>query len=112
MDKRKIIRLIEEADEIVSALYQQGANKDYKCKALREKLNAITAEITKLPEKNADRVRQMTEAELVDVLRCNCCDFYNKQECMTVDCKIGHMIWLDRRCDDGKETVLRCERDV
>lgn len=45
MDKAKILRLLDEADDIVSALYRQGANKDYKCKSLREKLKAIGAEI-------------------------------------------------------------------
>lgn len=46
MDKAKIMRLLDEADDIVSALYRQGANKDYKCKSLREKLNEIRKELT------------------------------------------------------------------
>ena len=41
-----ILRLLDEADDIVSALYRQGANKDYKCKSLREKLRAIEKELT------------------------------------------------------------------
>jgi pyrroline-5-carboxylate reductase len=64
MDKAKILRLLDEADDIVSALYRQGANKDYKCKSLREKLKAIAAEITVPPKSNADRIRQMTDEEL------------------------------------------------
>ncbi len=45
IDKAKILRLLDEADDIVSALYRQGANKDYKCKSLREKLKAIETEL-------------------------------------------------------------------
>jgi hypothetical protein len=40
------MRIVDAADEIVSALYKQGANKDYKCKHLREKLNEIRKELT------------------------------------------------------------------
>lgn len=45
MDRAKILRLLDEADEIVSVLYRQGSNKDYKCKSLREKLNEIRNEL-------------------------------------------------------------------
>lgn len=68
MDKAKILRLLDKADDIVNALYKQGANKDYKCKSLREKLRAIDAEITAPPKSNADRIRQMTDEELADFL--------------------------------------------
>lgn len=68
MDKAKILRLLDEADDIVSALYRQGANKDYKCKSLREKLKAIASEITAPPKSNADRIRQMTDEELAEWL--------------------------------------------
>lgn len=43
-----ILRLLDEADDIISALYRQGVNKDYKCKSLREKLRAIENELTKV----------------------------------------------------------------
>lgn len=67
MDRAKILRLLNEADDIVSALYRQGANKDYKCKSLREKLKAIVTEITAPPKTNGDRIRQMTDKELAEV---------------------------------------------
>lgn len=54
MDRAKILRLLDEADEIVAALYRQGANTDYKCKHLREKLRAIEAEIDTAEEGNSD----------------------------------------------------------
>lgn len=46
VDAAKILRLIDEVDDIVSALYRQGANKDYKCKSIREKLKEIEKELT------------------------------------------------------------------
>ena len=67
MDKAKILRLIDEADDIVSALYKESANKDYKCKSLRKKLKAIATEITAPPKTNGDRIRQMTDKELAEV---------------------------------------------
>ena len=45
IDKAKILLLLDEADDIVSALYRQGANKDYKCRSLREKLKAVETEL-------------------------------------------------------------------
>lgn len=68
MDKAKIIRLLDEADDIVSSLYRQGAYREYKCKKLREKLNAIAEEINAPPKSNADSIRQMTDEELAEFL--------------------------------------------
>lgn len=48
----------------------------------------------KKPKTNGDRIRNMTDEELVDVLRCKCCAFHNMPECETIDCKEGHMLWL------------------
>lgn len=52
---------------------------------------------------NGDRIRKMKDEELVEVLRCKCCAFNNKPECATIDCKIGHMMWLEEKV---KEDVL------
>lgn len=68
MDKAKIIRLLDEADDIVSSLYRQGAYREYKCKKLREKLNAIAEEINAPPKSNADSIRQMTDEELAELM--------------------------------------------
>lgn len=91
MDKAKILRLLDEADGIVSALYRQGANKDYKCKMLREKLKAISAEITAPPKTNADRIRQMTDEELASVIGFNEC----KDAALGYECPA----WIQPHCD-------------
>jgi hypothetical protein len=97
MDKAKIIRLLDEANDIVSALYRQGANKDYKCKSLREKLNAIGEEINIQPKSNADRIRQMTVEELARFLRnfdmCIVCQVKCSKE---YPCNKGIMEWLKK----------------
>ena len=107
MDKAKILRLLDEADEIVSALYRQGANKDYKCKALREKLKAIAAEITSPPKSNADRIRQMTDEELAKILCfADCevlCPAIDNEHC-NGDC-CGHFLrWLKQEANEDAGT--------
>lgn len=106
MDKVKILRLIDEADDIVSALYRQGANKDYKCKSLREKLKAITEEITAPPKSNADSIRQMTDDELAkfidiydieDICKTRCAKTGEARErcmCYGEGCRGNIMQWL------------------
>lgn len=89
MDKEKILRLLYEADDIVSALYRQGANKDYKCKSLREKLKAIEAEINTPPKTNGDRIRQMTDEELagwIDSISCCGVCVLNPCTCIGAPC--------------------------
>jgi hypothetical protein len=100
MDKAKILRLLDEADDIVSALYRQGANKEYKCKSLREKLKAIAAEITAPPKSNADRIRQMTDEELAEKLRCDSCLYQDmKSECESSECVHGILAWLQKEVE-------------
>lgn len=106
MDKEKILRLLYEADDIVSALYKQGANKDYKCKSLREKLNAIETEISTPPKNNVDRVRQMTEEELARILELHDC-YGNGYRCPEWDsgcectCQEGFLKWLKQEVSDN-----------
>lgn len=101
MDKEKILRLLDEADDIVSALYRQGANKDYKCKSLREKLKAIAAEISVKPVTNADRIRQMADEELAGFLRnfdmCIVCQVECTKE---YPCNKGIMEWLKQEVSE------------
>ena len=102
MDKAKILRLLDEADDIVSALYRQGAYKDYKCKSLREKQKAIVADITAPPKSSADCIRQMTDEELAEWLdlhgECNQCA-YHPAQCKT-ECNEGHLKWLKQEVSE------------
>lgn len=102
MDKAKILRLLEEADDIVSALYRQGANKDYKCKSLREKLKAISAEITAPPKTNADRIRQMTDEELAAEFPHDICSGITGVECreLNLSCYDCRVAWLKQEVSE------------
>ena len=107
MDKAKIMRLLDEANDIVSALYRQGANKDYKCKSLREKLQAIAAEISEKPKSNADHIRQMTEDELAHWLNneasntCNICiGQKDKSSCTHYECEECVTKWLKQEVNE------------
>ena len=103
MDKAKILRLLDEADDIVSALYRQGANKDYKCKSLREKLKAIAAEITAPPKTNGDRIRQMTDEELIELVNSSVCHY---TDCLDNDCEECGRKWIMKEVseDAGSKT--------
>lgn len=110
MDKEKIMMLLDEADDIVSALYRQGANKDYKCKSLREKLHAIGEEINAQPKSNADRIRHMTEEELAKWLdneasyTCNICIRQNeKSSCVNYNCEECVAKWLKQEMQNDDE---------
>ena len=107
MDKAKILRLLDESDDIVSALYRQGANKDYKCKSLREKLRAISAEITEPPKSNGDRIRQMTDEEIAHWLNneanytCNICIWQNEtSSCYDYMCEECVAKWLKQEVSE------------
>lgn len=109
MDKVKILRLLDEADNIVSALYRQGANKDYKCKSLHEKLKVIAEEIGAQPKSNADRIRAMTDEGLSAFLggiadncsynTCDNCPMYGA----CVDVPISRDKWLKQELSEDVE---------
>jgi hypothetical protein len=104
MDKAKILRLLDEADDIVSALYRQGANKDYKCKSLREKLKAIAAEISEPPKTNADRIRQMTDEELAEQLGSYICDNRDSGDCQRFkNCEDCKMSWIRQEVSEDAD---------
>lgn len=105
MNQAKILRLFDEADDIVSALYRQGANKDYKCKSLREKLKAIAAEISEKPKSNdekkkitnGDRIRNMTDEELQQFL----CQISTCETCPFAECGCAVEEWIKQEANEN-----------
>lgn len=59
------------------------------------------AEITAPPKTNADRVRQMTDEELADIMQgqCACCA-YQLTGCTEKECKDGAYEWLKQEAKD------------
>ena len=105
MDKAKILRLCNEIEDEVTDIAFNSTHKHIYdcCESIREYLKAISAEITAPPKSNADRIRQMTDEELADVMQgqCACCA-YQLTGCTEKECKDGAYEWLrketDRRC--------------
>jgi hypothetical protein len=104
MDKAKIAKLCNEIEDIACDISQQTMNDivSAESRMIFDKAKEIAAEISAHPKTNADRIRQMTDEELVEVLRCKCCDFNNKPECASIDCKEGHMIWLKHEASEDE----------
>lgn len=97
--------MMDKKDAIDYLLYMKHdvlANSPYDV-ALDTAIEALK-ETAKKPKTNGDKIRAMTDEELVDVLRCNCCAFHNMPECASIDCKEGHMIWLKQEVSEGAGT--------
>ena len=66
-------------------------------------------EITAPPKSNADRIRQMTDEELSEMLLlstcyfgCNKCKYHGK--CKGKSCTEAAMEWLEQECEENDET--------
>ena len=44
---------------------------------------------------NGDKIRQMGNSELVDLLGCDCCSGHKYDWCNHIDCKQGKLAWLN-----------------
>lgn len=71
--------------------------------ALNMAINALSAEITAQPKSNADRIRQMTDEELADVMQgqCACCA-YQLTGCTEKECKDGAYEWLKQEVSEDE----------
>lgn len=70
--------------------------------ALNMAINALSAEISAPPKSNADRIRQMTDEELADVMQgqCACCA-YKLTGCTEKECKDGAYKWLKQEVSEN-----------
>ena len=50
---------------------------------------------------NGDRIRAMTNEELVGILYCNQCIYRGMPECEQTDCEYGILAWLKEVSDDA-----------
>lgn len=51
---------------------------------------------------NADKIRQMTDEELVSIVRCpaNMDDYYEMNECLAITCSECKLKWLKEDVED------------
>ena len=111
MDKAKILRLCNEIEDIVSEISKLSENyliySD--CKSILNRTKAIAVEITAPPKSNADRIRQMTDEELAEMLDiyevdeiCCYCSRRGDQACHN-KCYNGIIEWLKQEViEDGE----------
>ena len=53
---------------------------------------------------NGDRIRQMTDEELADIMRCNQCIYQGMPECERNDCEYGILAWLKQEVSEDAES--------
>ena len=54
---------------------------------------------------NGDKIRQMSNVELADLLDCNCCSEQKNDWCNHISCKQGKLAWLNAPADCVKQTA-------
>ena len=52
---------------------------------------------------NGDRIRAMTNEELVGILYCNQCIYRGMPECEQTDCEYGILAWLKQEVQENDE---------
>lgn len=98
MDKAKILRLCNDIEMIMCEVSNTGHTmQDCDYEAVDKRLKAIVAEITAPPKTNGDKIRQMSDEELAEIVRfvldCEDCTFHGNNGC-SGDCYTGAISWL------------------
>ena len=74
MDKAKILRLCDEIEDIAKEIQERTMKDSYFTgQTIINKVLVIAAEISEPPKSNADRIRQMTDEELAEMVSMNVC---------------------------------------
>jgi hypothetical protein len=108
MDKARIAKLCNEIEDIVSHIERMNTNfaTEVKLWNIHNKIKEIAAEITEPPKSNADRIRQMTDEELAEMLLlstcyfgCNKCKYNGK--CKGKSCTEAAVEWLKQDVNEN-----------
>lgn len=100
MDKDKVLRLCNEIEDTATEIQERTMKDSYfMAQTIINKVLVIAAEINEPPKTNGDRIRQMTDEELSEMLllstcyfRCDKCKYYNK--CIGKSCTEAALEWL------------------
>lgn len=107
MDKAKILRLCSEIEDIATEIQERTMKDSYfMAQTIINKVLVIAAEISAKPKSNADRIRQMTDEELAEML-----DIYDVEEVCAYCIYQG--VWAcHNRCSAGiLEWLTQEEKD-
>lgn len=103
MDKAKIMRLCNEIEDIATDIQERTMkNSCFMAQTIINKVLVIAAEITAQPKTNGDRIRQMTDEELVDAFGFSCkrCVYCNWKICDEASCRDGNLEWLKQEVSE------------
>jgi hypothetical protein len=109
MDKAKIAKLCNEIEDIACDISQQTMNDivSAESRMIFDKVKEIAAEITAPPKSNADRVRQMTDEELAELIAnendfCSLCAYKSDAMCykQPTACTHGFYEWLQKEVSE------------
>lgn len=109
MDKAKIAKLCNEIEDIACDISQQTMNDivSAESRMIFDKAKEIAAEITAPPKTNADRIRQMTDEELVMTLDTDCNRCAKTENCELCGdpvsygiCVNGNIAWLKQEVSE------------
>ncbi len=110
MDKAKILRECTRIEEIVTEAYKKHRGLNfYELREVINKIKDISSEVSEQPKSNADRIRQMTDAELANMLDIydveEVCDYCAKHNtCCHNHCYDGILEWLKQEVSEDAGT--------
>lgn len=102
MDKAKILRLCDQIEMIIVTVCNTGYTlQPGDEEAIFNRTKAIMDEVSAPPKTNSDRIRQMTDEELADIMQgqCACCA-YQLTGCTEKECKDGAYEWLKQEVSE------------
>lgn len=110
MNVAEIVMLCNEIEDRINQIYNESRTdsnrqiqySEYSMIILRMK--EIAAEISAKPETNGDRIRSMTDEQLVEYLRCKSCICQNEPDCEHTDCRAGILAWLRKDVSEDAES--------
>ena len=104
MDKSKILRLCDEIEDNAKEIRERTVKNSYFMEqTIINRVLVIRAEITAPPKTNADRIRQMTDEELVSEISRSICE--NVENCENdLNCYDCRLQWLKQVANEDAGT--------
>ena len=103
MDKAKILRLCNQIEMIIVTVCNTGYTLQPGDEgAIFNRTRAIMDEVSAPPKTNADRIRQMTEDELAELVNSCVCNYTDK--CLDNDCEECGRKWVKAEVSEDAGT--------
>lgn len=101
MDKAKILRLCNEIEDVACDIARITMNDivSAESRMIFDKAKEIVAEISAQPKTNADRIRKMSDEELIELVNSSVCHYVT--DCLDNDCEECGRKWVMKEVSDG-----------